>query len=230
VERNQFTFYSSFWKAVARIKNKSARCDAYDAICRYAITGEEPDVDSLPDSAAIVFEMIKPNLVASRRKAENGSLGGTSKQTASKPEANVKQTEANGKQNEANSKQGEIETKNKSKNKNKNKNKNKCYNAGDFDLFWDAYPRKEGKQKAADAFAKVEVPVETLLSAIEAQKKSPQWTKDGGQFIPHPATWLNGKRWEDQVTAGSSSAPYGATGEMGSAEREAIARLMGGGI
>ena len=68
------------------------------------------------------------------------------------------------------------------------------------------------------------------MSAIEAQKKSPQWTKDGGQFIPHPATWLNGKRWEDQVTAGSSSVPYGATGEMGSAEREAIARLMGGGV
>ena len=229
MERNQFTFYSSFWKAVARIKNKSARCDAYDAICRYAITGEEPDVDSLPDSAAIVFEMIKPNLVASRRKAENGSLGGTSKQTASKPEANVKQTEANDKQNEADAKQGETETKNKSKNKNKNKNKNKCYNAGDFDLFWEAYPRKEGKQKAEEAFAKIDVPVETLLSAIEAQKKSPQWTKDGGQFIPHPTTWLNGKRWEDQVTAGKPSVIYGATGELSPSLLEAIERLNGGG-
>lgn len=227
MERNQFTFYSSFWKAVARIKNKSARCDAYDAICRYAITGEEPDVDSLPDAAAIAFEMIKPNLVASRRKAESGALGGTSKQTVSKPEANAKQTEANGKQTEADLEQGETETKKKSKNKNKNKNKNKCYNADDFNLFWDAYPRKEGKKKASEAFAKVEVPVETLLSAIEAQKKSPQWTKDDGQFIPHPAKWLNERRWEDQTI---TSTPCGATGGMGSAEMDALSRLMGGSL
>ena len=99
-----------------------------------------------------------------------------------------------------------------------------------FESFWAAYPRKEGKQKARQAFEKVNVPLETIMSAIEAQKKSPQWTKDGGQFIPHPATWLNGKRWEDQVTTGSSNMPKGATGELGEAEMEAIARLMKGGV
>jgi hypothetical protein len=30
---------------------------------------------------------------------------------------------------------------------------------------------------------------------------SAEWTKDGGQFIPHPATWLNQKRWEDEPMA-----------------------------
>ena len=92
MERTQFTFYESFLKAVSRIKNKNARCDAYDTICRYAMYGEEPDMDKLPDAVAIAFELVKPNLDASRRKANNGRAGGMAKQTASKTEANEKQT------------------------------------------------------------------------------------------------------------------------------------------
>jgi hypothetical protein len=70
-----------------------------------------------------------------------------------------------------------------------------------FDRFWTAYPRKTAKPKALQAFVKLR-PDEALLSAILAaiavQATWEQWTKDGGQFIPHPATWLNGRRWEDQ--------------------------------
>lgn len=95
----------------------------------------------------------------------------------------------------------------------------------EFDRFWSAYPRKEGKQKARRAFEKVNVPLDTLLAAIEQQKKSTQWSKDNGQFIPHPATWLNGKRWEDvSITAGI--APMGARGELGEAEMAAIRRIL----
>lgn len=213
MERTQFTFYDSFFRSISRIKSKSARCDAYDALCQYALYGIEPDIDSMPDTAAIAFESFKPNLDASRRKAQSGSVGGKSKQTESKPEANDKQTAS----------------KNKDKNKDKKKNKDKCLKA-DFEIFWEAYPRKEGKQKAEAAFAKVAVPVQDLLGAIEAQKKSAQWTKDGGQFIPHPATWLNGKRWLDEIVPATESrngVPMGASGELGAAEMAAIAKLMG---
>ena len=41
--RTQFTFYESFYKAISRIKKKADRADAYDAICKYALTGIEPD-------------------------------------------------------------------------------------------------------------------------------------------------------------------------------------------
>lgn len=211
MERTQFTFYDSFFRAISRIKSKAARCDAYDALCQYALYGIEPDIDGMPDASAIAFESFKPNLDAGRRKAQSGSVGGKSKQTESKQEANDKQTES------------------KKKDKNKEKNKDKCLKA-DFDLFWEAYPRKEGKQKAEAAFAKVVVPVQDLLDAIEAQKKSAQWTKDGGQFIPHPATWLNGKRWLDQMVVATGTrkgVPMGASGEMGAAEMAAIAQLMG---
>lgn len=72
-----------------------------------------------------------------------------------------------------------------------------------FDRFWSAYPRKVAKPSAVRAFkaAKIENgSLEAVLAALEAQKRSPEWAKEGGRFIPHPATWLNGRRWEDQRT------------------------------
>lgn len=76
-----------------------------------------------------------------------------------------------------------------------------------FDRFWKSYPRKVAKENARKAFAKLKPNDELLnamLSAIEKQKKSEQWTKDGGQFIPHPATWLNQHRWEDEMQTNDS--------------------------
>lgn len=77
-----------------------------------------------------------------------------------------------------------------------------------FDAFWAAYPKKVGKEAARKSFAKVRVPVDQLISAVERQKCSEQWTKDGGRYIPNPATWLNQGRWEDELDlpAGKTSA------------------------
>lgn len=94
MERTQFTFYDSFLRAVSRIKKLQDRAKAYDAICFYALHGIEPDMDSLPDAAAIAFEIAKPVLDASNKKAKSGKLGGSkTKQTASKTEKVVKQDE-----------------------------------------------------------------------------------------------------------------------------------------
>ena len=84
--RTQFTFYESFFKAIRRIKSKSARAEAYDAICAYALWGEEPELDKLPDAAAIAFEFARPNLDASRRKAASGKKGGERKPEDGKEE------------------------------------------------------------------------------------------------------------------------------------------------
>ena len=67
-----------------------------------------------------------------------------------------------------------------------------------FDRFWKVYPKKTGKQDARKAFKNVTVPVETLIEAVEKQKTWKQWTKDNGQFIPNPATWLRQGRWDDE--------------------------------
>ena len=72
----------------------------------------------------------------------------------------------------------------------------------DFDEFWKAYPRKTAKGGARKAFVKAlkKTTVDVLISAVEEQKYQEEWTKDDGKYIPHPATWLNNERWEDEVT------------------------------
>ncbi|MDE5575785.1 MAG: hypothetical protein K2J11_00155 [Oscillospiraceae bacterium] len=69
-----------------------------------------------------------------------------------------------------------------------------------FEKFWKAYPRKKAKDAALRAWKKLkpdENLLNVILAAIEQQKQSDQWRKDKGQYIPYPATWLNGRRWED---------------------------------
>jgi predicted phage replisome organizer len=86
---------------------------------------------------------------------------------------------------------------------NKNKNKNIYMLKNGFNLFWERYPKKLAKRDAEKAFAKIK-PDEKLfnliLEKLELYKKSEAWLKDGGQYIPYPATWLNGRRWEDEIT------------------------------
>ncbi|MDA2911413.1 hypothetical protein MYX04_10830 [Nitrospiraceae bacterium AH_259_D15_M11_P09] len=46
-----------------------------------------------------------------------------------------------------------------------------------------------------------DVLIDTMLAKIEQQKQSRQWQKDEGEFIEHPSTWLNQRRWEDEVVS-----------------------------
>ena len=184
MERGQFTFFRSYWEALQTLPKKE-RLAAYEAICDYALNGTEQEMTG---SAATAFILIKPTLDSGRKKAASGKHGGENgkgikKQTESKPKAKAKQPKREKEREEE--KEREIE--------------NECYARDAFETFWKAYPRKVGKDAARRAFAKVKVPVETLVAAVEAQKASTQWTKDNGQFIPNPATWLNQGRWEDEV-------------------------------
>ena len=70
--RGQFTFYLSFHQALSRIRWKKERCDAYDAICAYALYGAEPDFTRLSDAATIVFSLIRPTLDTAAKKAKGG--------------------------------------------------------------------------------------------------------------------------------------------------------------
>lgn len=70
-----------------------------------------------------------------------------------------------------------------------------------FDLFWNAYPKKVGKDKALIAWKKKKPKLETVLQALQWQKESDQWTKQGGQFIPNPTTYINEGRWQDEMPA-----------------------------
>ena len=70
-----------------------------------------------------------------------------------------------------------------------------------FLVFWDEYPRKVGKAAALKAWLKIKPSAELhsrILKALTQQKKSAQWQRDDGQYIPHPTTWLNQGRWDDE--------------------------------
>lgn len=70
-----------------------------------------------------------------------------------------------------------------------------------FKAFWQLYPRKSAKQDAVKAWAKIDPSQHNaIMAAVKMQSQSPQWTKDNGQFIPYPATWLNRGSWEDEGT------------------------------
>jgi hypothetical protein len=68
-----------------------------------------------------------------------------------------------------------------------------------FSEFWHEYPNRTAKANAVKAWGKIPAELHPeIMEALGVQKRSTAWTKDDGQFVPHAATWLNGKRWEDQ--------------------------------
>ena len=71
-----------------------------------------------------------------------------------------------------------------------------------FEEFWKAYPRKVGKGSARRAWLKIKSPsaiLEKIKNSLSWQINSLQWTKEGGQYIPHPSTYLNQERWLDSI-------------------------------
>ena len=71
-----------------------------------------------------------------------------------------------------------------------------------FARFWEAYPKKVGKIAAEKLWKRLSPDgdlVDRMLEAIELQRRSDQWKRDGGQYIPNPATWLSQGRWEDEA-------------------------------
>lgn len=76
-----------------------------------------------------------------------------------------------------------------------------------FKTFWSAYPKKAGKDAAKKAFVKRKFDEQAfakVMDALNEQKASEQWVKDAGQFIPHPATWLNQGRFDDELSTGAA--------------------------
>ena len=72
----------------------------------------------------------------------------------------------------------------------------------DFQEFWNVWPKRCAKADARKAWAQtkdIRPELTNLLNAVKAACKTEAWMKDGGKYIPHPATWLRGERWEDEL-------------------------------
>jgi hypothetical protein len=88
-----------------------------------------------------------------------------------------------------------------------------------FVAFWARYPKKVGKQDARKAWlASTSLPnFPVMMDGLDRSIGSDQWTRDGGRYIPHPATWLRHEQWTDEPLAPvqtSTNRPTGASATM----------------
>lgn len=237
MERTQFTFYESFFKAISRIKKKADRADAYDIICRYALTQEEPDLDSVSDAVAIAFELLRPVLDKAKERAESGKRGGSKPKSngendEAKPKQNESKTEANGKlpareKEKENEKEVEIEIEN--------------------DSVYGASAPTHAPEQQSDACQKatrfVRPTVQEVAdycrergNQVDAQRFVDYYTANGWRVGKNPMKdWKAAVRtWEKQEGVspapaprwGKPEIPKGASGELGEAELEAIQRVL----
>lgn len=93
---------------------------------------------------------------------------------------------------------------NKNQENQENQKKNNIYTPN-FLSFWKTYPKKEGKGAAFKAYQNIKEPKPTLQHIVESiteHQQKEQWQTK--QFIPFPATWINQRRWEDEVSEDDS--------------------------
>jgi hypothetical protein len=70
-----------------------------------------------------------------------------------------------------------------------------------FDTFWTVYPRHQAKADARKAWQRLNPSpelVERIIAALTWQREQESWQRDDGQYIPLPASWIRGERWEDE--------------------------------
>lgn len=111
-----------------------------------------------------------------------------------------------------------------------------------FDEFWAEYPKKRSKGQAEKTWVKLnpdEQLFKTIMDGLRRAKTSVDWTRNGGQYIPYPSTWLNAKGWEDEyeeVTGGNAkhrryppgSSSLGGDRFTGLARNGGTGRITGG--
>lgn len=237
--------FRSYVDAAKRLEKAVSEAEAYRyimAILDYGLDGIEPDPDTIAGS---MFAIVKPNIDASIKKATGNAKGG------SQTQVNASRMQVNGSQPQVDSKSTEVECKStlteegsrkkKVGSRRKDKGERITEVGGEentpqkppgggvterFDRFWQAYPRKIGKQAALKTWSKLKPSAElteVILAAVEYQKTWNAWTKDGGQYIPNPSTWLNQGRWEDEKPeVAASSTPESSAFDYDPAELEGI--------
>ena len=155
----------------------------------------------------IMFDQIQRAENLSAIRSKNGQLGAFAKISFSKDKqtlANASTTVANvSLYNNNNNNNNSIIEKEIHKEKETPKSQSDIIEER-FNQFWKVYPKKVAKGYALNCFKKLKPSAELtqrMIDAVNVQKKSQEWTKDNGEFIPNPSTWLNQGRWEDELKA-----------------------------
>ena len=221
------------------------------AMLRYASSGEKP---ALNGNERFVWPMLKMEfdrqMAVYQTKVENGQRGGRPPRDAetennrnetennrTKPDGNRNETENNRnvqEEDKEEDKEKEEEEKRDARQRRANERaRNEAQQSAWFGMFWLQYPRKEGKKAAEREWSRIRMDKEifdAIMEALGRQRKSEQWTRDGGQFIPHASTWLHGERWKDETGAGGGrthvSAQEYSQRDYSGEDLEAMERLI----
>lgn len=234
--REKITFFRSYYNAIKRLP-KEKQVEAYEAILDYALDGVESSDDPF---ICAMLELMKPNIDRSNELSDSASSRG---KQGGRPKANescgklTKANESKKKLTKASESCEKLMKAEEEVEEEEEIEKEKEYTPhtpqgaerqelaqGElshkeqrFLRFWAAYPKKKSKESARKAFFKLNPNDDLLcqmLRAVERQATTEQWRRQGGQFIPYPATWLNGGCWEDDDVAGlplGRGAPVSAT-------------------
>jgi hypothetical protein len=105
--------------------------------------------------------------------------------------------------------------------------KHSCANGG-FAEFWERYPRRIGKAAARKAYDKARKTAQhdDIMFGLSQQMTS--LTAREAQYIPHPATWLNQERWNDEPEQhhnGSAGRTHSGSDRPGAGMAQAFAAV-----
>ena len=203
---NSFVFYESFHQAIRRLPERE-RLQAYEAVCNYALFGEEPE-EMLPGTE-VAFILIKPQIDANNQRRSNGGLGGRPRKEKTlddngktngykKKKPMVSETK-NHRLSESKTNGGQTQKPNVNVNDNVNVNVNDNVNVNVNDIYtpvfedvWKAYPRKKEKGAAYKAYkARLhDFSEEQLLIAVKRYAEECRILNTEERYIKHGATFF----------------------------------------
>jgi hypothetical protein len=163
-----------------------------------------------------------------RKRAEAGAVGGRNAAAKRKAARELEASNATAVLSDAIANPSDLNRQDKTRPDQKRRDKTREVD-GLFDRFWAAYPKKKSKDEARRAWDKRrpdEALLAVMLQAIETQRQSADWLKKDGQFIPHPATWLNGARWTDAVEVEVDTDGLSETARHNLAALEGMQRIL----
>lgn len=211
-----FITLPSWSEAFSAFTKSRSTADILVHINRYWTTGEEPELPERGE-VTVAWRLIKPMLDSQKMASEYGRRGGAPKgnQNAKKkttPVVSDKTTENNPSCKTTPAEKTSKITDNRLQITDNPPISPQGVDGGAFDKFWEAYPKKVGKQDARRSYeraTKGKGPIfkNNILKALEDQKQSDQWTRENGRFIPNPATWLNQGRWDDELEKAEPETP-----------------------
>ena len=218
--KKSFLIYADWEQNCMRLSDEQ-RGKLFAAVMAYGIRGEDLS-DELDDVTAMCFSFMKSQIkrdaekyeAVAAKNAENGKKGGRPKKSGRGEENKKSEKPGESEKSEGffeKPKKADNDNDKDKDNDNDNDNDNDTDNdnekepqknsgGGRFEEFWREYPKKQNVVRARKAFEFLAPDGDTfekIMQSVRHFKKSENWQKEGGRYIPSPANFLLDRRFED---------------------------------